>query len=72
MVEVVQVLASSSSTAGVLTPGKMAVFLSSALRDTWACECPSLVTLVLTDLNLVLTKDRFEMFSSSHFLMALS
>ena len=53
-----------SLNSSALTPGMMAVLLNSAPRDAWVCECPSLVTLAHVDLTVVLTKDRFEIFSS--------
>lgn len=36
-------------------------------RDAWVCECPRLVILAHVDLTVVLTKHRFEIFSSSTF-----
>lgn len=66
-----QTLASSSSILGALTSGMMAVLLNSAPREYLALLVPSLVTLAPVDLTLVLTKDGFEIFSSSYLLMAL-
>lgn len=53
-----------SLNSSALTSGMMAVLLNSAPRDAWVCECPSFVTLAHVDLTVVLTKDRFEIFSS--------